>query len=290
MLAVGEVLWDRFADSSRLGGAPLNFAAHVKRLGHDPLLVSAVGADEAGTAALDTIATLGLDTRFVQSTGPFGTGTATVHLGAGEETSFAIHRPAAYDAVALTDATLQAFARWNPAWFYYGTLFPSRPEGRAVLDQLFRSLPRATCFYDLNLRPGYEAPELVHELLHHADVVKLNERELRFVHDVLGLPGDPEAFCKQGSDRYGWNAACVTLGARGCALRVGSEYVESSGHRVTVADAVGAGDAFAAAFVHGLASGWATTRIARFANRVGALAASVRGAIPDSALDTVFDS
>ena len=288
-LAVGEVLWDRFSDSTRLGGAPLNFAVHVKRLRHDPVLMSAVGDDAAGTAARDAITALGLDTAFVQSTGRFSTGAATVQLGPGEQTSFTIARPAAYDAIALSDEMLEALGWWNPAWLYYGTLFPSRPEARDVLGRLLDALPYATRFYDLNLRPGFESPDLVGELLRHADVVKLNERELRFVHDEIGLPDDPERFCARGCDEYGWRAACVTLGARGCAMRVAGEYVEAEGHRVDVADTVGAGDAFAAAFVHGLASNWPAIYIADVSNRVGALVASVHGAIPDAALDAVFD-
>jgi len=85
-LVVGEVLWDRFPDSARLGGAPLNFAVHLKRLGHDPLLVSAVGADAPGEKARSAIASLGLDTTFVQSTDRFKTGSALVRIEPGEQT------------------------------------------------------------------------------------------------------------------------------------------------------------------------------------------------------------
>ena len=60
-----------------------------------------------------------------------------------------------------------------------------------------------------------------------------------------------------------------------------SELTGHVGERVTVADTVGAGDAFAAAFLHGLRERWPTSQIARFANRVGALVASRSGAIPD---------
>ena len=35
-LVIGEILWDVFADTTRLGGAALNFAVHLKRHGHDP--------------------------------------------------------------------------------------------------------------------------------------------------------------------------------------------------------------------------------------------------------------
>jgi fructokinase len=66
---------------------------------------------------------------------------------------------------------------------------------------------------------------------------------------------------------------------------VDGHYVEAAGPAVDVADSVGAGDAFAAAFMHGLSSDWAVAEIAAFANRVGALVASRDGAIPDWTLE-----
>ena len=160
-LVVGEVLWDVFPDATRLGGAALNFAVHLKRLGHDPRIVSAVGADALGRAAGAVIASLGLDTTFLQTTATFRTGTASVRLGPGDDTSFVIERPAAYDAVELTDAVLRQIVHWSPAWCYYGTLFPSSTHARQVLQQLLDALPHARRFYDVNLRPGFESPELV---------------------------------------------------------------------------------------------------------------------------------
>jgi len=54
LVAVGEVLWDVFPDSVRLGGAPLNFAVHAARLGLNPILISAVGAEDLGEKAAGT--------------------------------------------------------------------------------------------------------------------------------------------------------------------------------------------------------------------------------------------
>ena len=81
VLAVGEVLWDVFADCHRLGGAPLNFGAHARRMQHETLVISALGEDELGRSARAALGTLGLDTRFVQSTTQLPTGTASVQLG-----------------------------------------------------------------------------------------------------------------------------------------------------------------------------------------------------------------
>ena len=280
ILVVGEVLWDVFAHSTALGGAPLNFAAHAKRLGYNPLLISAVGADSLGDAARQEIAGLGLDTSFLQTTSRFPTGTARVEVGPGDRTRFVIERPAAYDALLLRQEQIAQVTHRTPECFYYGTLFASAPEGRMVLDRLMDALPAATRFYDLNLRPGNYSVQLVIELMELAGVVKLNEEELCIVCKFTRLPAEIEAFCREGSKRFGWKAVCVTLGARGCAMLCGDDYFEAAGHVINLADPVGAGDAFAAAFLHGLISDWPVAKIAAFANRVGALVASRHGAIP----------
>lgn len=277
---VGEVLWDLFDRSRRLGGAPLNFAAHAGRLGHRALLISAVGTDSLGEEAVEAIQALGLTTAFLQKTSRYPTGSARVHLGPLDRTSFTIERPAAYDAIRISHCEIAQLVSHAPAWLYHGTLFASTAAGEAALCRLRDALPGAARFYDLNLRPECWSAPLVTRLLRSAHVVKLNEEELDCVQEFTGLPRDTETFCREGAKRFGWQAVCVTLGARGCAILAKDEYIEAQGHAVDVADTVGAGDAFAAAFLHGSTLGWPADKIAAFANRVGALVAGRHGAIP----------
>lgn len=276
---LGEVLWDLFEDSQCLGGAPLNFGVHAHRLGHPVTLISALGSDALGDRARRRIAELGLDTRHLQTTPRFPTGTATVQAHGDGGHHFHIPRPAAYDAVAMSASDLQAVQETAPAWFYFGTLFASR--NRPVLDALFAALPQTKRFYDLNLRPDSDDPTLIEHLLGQADVVKLNEDELLRVSAFTGLPPGFEAFLREGSRRFGWQSAAVTLGERGCAILAGGRYCELAGPPVEVVDTVGAGDAFGAAFLHGLSSGWAAPEIAAFANRLAAQVVTHQGAIPD---------
>jgi fructokinase len=281
---LGEILWDLFADSTRLGGAPLNFAVHASRMGCEALLISAVGGDELGAQAEQAVGELGLDPSMLQTTNRWATGTAHVWIDPLGQPAFKINRPAAYDAVQLTEEQIGRLTRWNPGWLYYGTLFPSTAEGKSTLFRLLRVLPEAIPFYDVNLRPGFDSPELVLELLALAGVVKLNETELQGASRFSGLPDTVEAFCREGAERFGWKAVCVTYGARGCAIFAGGEYTVADGYPIEVADTVGAGDAFAAAFLHGLNQKWPVGEIASFANRVGAIVASRAGAIPDWSL------
>jgi fructokinase len=285
--AVGEVLWDVFPNSIRLGGAPLNFGVHARRLGHPVYLISGVGADDRGRQAAREIAALDLDTTFLQTSATLPTGTAIVEVLA-ERTSFTIHRPAAYDGIQFA-GKVERLKDKKPGWLYFGTLFASMPEGQAVLDRLLDELDEAVKFYDLNLRPPADSPELVKHLLERADVVKLNEEELNRVHEFCNLPSSTEGFCRYGAARYGWRAVAVTLGARGCALLADDTYVEERGCPVEVADTVGAGDAFAAAFMHGLSVSRPLRDVAAFANRVGALVASRHGAIPDWSLEEAMN-
>ena len=285
VVALGEVLWDIFPHSSRLGGAPLNFGAHARRLGRDVCLISAVGMDELGRQASERIAALQIDTTFLQATPAFPTGTATVELIPGDKTLFNIHRPAAYDAIQISDSDIEKISQAAPGWLYYGTLFASTPHGRTTLQRLVSKLHKTVKLYDLNLRPGCDSPALVNQLLEWADVVKLNEEELHRVHEYTGLSLAPETFCREATVRYRLKAVAVTLGARGCVIFADGRYSEAVGHPVDVADPVGAGDAFAAAFMHGLSSNWTVADIAAFANRVGALVASRDGAIPDWSLE-----
>jgi fructokinase len=178
VLALGEILWDVFESSTRLGGAPLNFAAHVSRLGHETLVVSALGNDELGRSARAEIEALGLGTRFIQATSRFPTGTASVQCGPNGQTAFQIRRPAAYD-VELAEQQVQWLSVWAPEWLHYGTLFPSTEQARNTLRRLICALPGATRFYHVNLRLKSYSGELVLELLGLANVVKLKMRRRR---------------------------------------------------------------------------------------------------------------
>jgi fructokinase len=281
IVSIGEILWDVFPDSETLGGAPFNFSVHASRLGHEVTFISAVGDDERGRTALARAGELGLGTDFIGTVPGIATGTVSVRLDSAGQPDFTIHRPAAYDAVQLDAADLKRLAATDPGWLYYGTLHQTEAEARAETKKLAESLPAARRFYDINLRPHSYTREVVEELMATADVVKLNDDEAAGVDSMFGRPhGSLSEFTEFWSRQFGWMAAAVTRGPRGCAIRIGAEYAEPHGYAVTVADTVGAGDAFAAAFLHGLSQGWDAGHAGDFANRLGAVVASRAGGVP----------
>jgi fructokinase len=264
IFSIGEILWDVFPDIVRLGGAPFNFAVHAHRLGHRVIFLSALGSDERGRAALERAAALGLSTKFIQTVPDQPTGSVSVSLDPQGHPDFTIHRPAAYDYLTLNDAQLQRLAELRPDWIYFGTLYPMRDNARAIVRRLMDAMPQARRFYDVNLRRGCYTPELVRELLAMSDAVKMNEDEAELFPDLDEAP-----------------AVAVTRGGQGSIVRIGSDRAECPGYPVTVVDTVGAGDAFAAAFLHGLGLGWSAAKTGDYANRLGALVASRAGAVPE---------
>ncbi len=264
IVVIGEILWDVFPDSERLGGAPFNFAVHARRLGHGVIFVSAVGDDDRGRRALDRAVTYGLSTEFIRRAPDAATGAVTVSLDAAGHPDFTIHRPAAYDRLKLDGGQLDRIASAKPDWIYHGTLLQTDARAYQVTRELFGALPGARRFYDINLRRDCYTPELVRELMSAADAIKLNDEEAALFPDFSNCP-----------------VAAVTRGERGCAVRIRGDYAECAAYPVTVVDTVGAGDAFAAAFLHGLAQGWTAAETGDFANRLAASIAAQRGAVPE---------
>ncbi len=286
ILSIGEILWDVFDDAERLGGAPFNFAAHAARLGHEVRFLSAVGTDDRGARALTAMKHHGVNAELVSQVAGAPTGAVRVTLDASGQPAFVIERPAAYDFAELSPAGAAMVSAWEPDWVYFGTLHQADPRGRAVTERVLAAAPGAGRFYDVNLRVDSYSRELVAGLMRRADVLKLNETEVHVLAELAGVPAAPlPEFCELCAREYGYSALAVTLGERGAAVRIGTDYAEAPGYRVAVKDTVGAGDAFAAAFLHGLGEGWSARAAADFANRAGAVVAAHSGAIPDWTLE-----
>ncbi len=285
IVSVGEILWDVIGENEYLGGAPLNFAAHAQKLGHEVYPLSGVGNDKRGHKALELLKARGMSTEFVQVLKDKPTGTAEVELDMEGKPTFRIVRQVAYDFVDLTDAELKRIAQLRPDWIYLGTLYHMSAHSLASTKKLLKALPKSRRFYDVNLREGHWSLATIEELSGLATVTKLSDSEAESLDasvDASEGPGDSiESFCRRWCDRFGCSTMCVTFGERGCAILKDGKFTQTPGYHVTVADTVGAGDAFSAAFVHGLSQGWDSNRIAECANAVGALVASRSGAIPE---------
>jgi fructokinase len=283
ILSIGEILWGVFPEQELLGGAALNFTINSHRLGHSGSLFTAVGNDERGRSACAAMTASGLSTEFVQHVEIYSTGTAKIETNSAGEPQFVIRRPAAFDCVTLTEELFARLRSNDFDWLYFGTLMQTGGRIEAITTKLTQLSTKLRCFYDVNLRSGHWNFSLIQRLCQLASIMKLNEDEAQILSQLNGVPPDAfslDEFCAKWSSLYDLDLVCVTRGSEGCYIYGHGSGVHVTARPVIVHDTVGAGDAFAAGFLHGLDRGWPTEQIAHFANALGSIVASRPGATP----------
>jgi fructokinase len=276
VLCLGETLWDVLPDGEYLGGAPLNVAAHLTRLGTRAVLVSRVGADARGRTALAEMRALGLDTARVQIDPWLPTGEARASIDASGSATYFFLQPAAWDRIEADAATLRAAD--EAAAVVFGTLVQRTPAGAAVVRQILDNTHLRVL--DLNLRAPHVDREVALASLSRADFVKLNEDELKVLADWLGIGATAEALQSALAERFDTSSLCITLGAEGALLWHEGRWVRQRAYRVEVADTIGAGDSFLAMLLAELFAERSAEVAMERAARLAAFVASQRGAVP----------
>jgi len=278
VIGLGEVLWDRFPDGDRLGGAPANFAFHAGQLGAAARVVSRVGHDADGARLLKTLRHEGINTDYLQDDPGHATGTVRVQLNAGQP-AYEISAPVAWDFLAWTPKLEQLAATVEAVSF--GTLAQRHETSRATIQKFVQHTPKsAVRLFDINLRQKFYSREVIEFGLLNATVLKLNGEELAAIGAIFEWTGEPPALIDRLLKIFPLKGIAVTLGERGCHLYYGTEQVHSTAPKIDFKDAVGAGDAFAAALVMGLLRQDRLQAIADHANEIGAYVASQWGATP----------
>lgn len=280
----GELLWDRFMDSGdhaidELGGAPSNLAWHLALAGGWAQLVTRLGDDELGRRALARLDGV-VDTQLVQIDPVHATGEVTIRVEAGEP-RYTLHPGRAWEHIACTDAVRAAID--DAGVFVYGTLAQRTAAGHAEwLRAVTAARARAVTVYDANLRPNDRATHAVASALDHADIIKLNDREVAQLAQMFGW-GDPVAHLRARPVHDGRpRIVVVTHGARGSTIfpHTGAPIAIAGVPAAPGGDNVGCGDAYLAVFVFGLTSGWDLATTGEAASRWAAAVAGVRGATP----------
>ena len=271
------------------GGAPANVAAGVARLGVTSGFIGMVGDDGFGHHIADTLAAAGVALSGLRFTSAAPTALAAVSLSADGDREFVFYgNPAAHTLLAPEDVDEAVIRRAEILHFGSISLIggPVRAATLHAIDVAHRNGVRVS--YDPNLRlslwPDVEAARAGMRLgLSHADIVKIGEEEIAF------LVGD--ACDTIEGARSLWHPRlqlmAVTRGPNGSFWLDPDREGEQPGFEVVSVDTTGAGDAFMAGLLVGLIDHPEVTadpgllgRTVRFANAVGALTTTKRGAIP----------
>jgi fructokinase len=278
IVGLGEILWDMFPEGKALGGAPANFAYHVGQLGLDSLAISAIGDDLSGDEIVSILDDKGLD-HLVEKTA-YPTGTVRVTLDGQGIPSYEIVRNVAWDNIPFT-ARIEEVAR-NCRAVCFGSLAQRSRGSREAIGRFLEAMPaRSLKIFDINLRQDFYSNEVIESSLRAADILKINDDELAVLSDMFSIKGSDKEVCTGIMDTWRLNGIILTKGTEGSVVVMDTGAISfMSTPLVEVADTVGAGDAFTAAFTVAHLAGCPTEEAHALAVEISAYVCTRRGAMP----------
>ena len=277
IVGIGEILWDMLPTGKALGGAPANFAYHAGRLGEEGWAVSAIGNDALGHEIMDIVNGKNLKKIIAISSKP--TGTVEVTLDAHGIPSYNIREDVAWDNIPFT-AEMEELARRADA-VCFGSLVQRMASRESVMAFIRAMRDDALKVFDINLRQHYYTKDIIEESLQLADILKINDEEIRVVADLLSLGADDSAACRELIGRYGLKLVILTKGEQGSEVITLDKVIPQAAGKCVVVDTVGAGDSFTAAFVVSYLRGDSLADAQRLASDTAAYVCSCKGAMPE---------
>ena len=279
VLSFGEVLWDTYPTEKHIGGAPLNFSAHFVKAGGEAYLLSAVGADELGKAAISFLTEQGIRTDYVSVLEGKRTGECLVTLDGQGIPRYELLTGVAYDEIPQPEFTGADFDA-----FYFGSLALRSEKNRETVSAVLASRCFKEVFVDINIRPPFISPDVIRFACRSATILKISEEETPAVTKPLfGWERDAEESAKVIADTFAnVKLILITKGENGSVAydcKTGRT-VSCDAFKVNVASTVGAGDSFSAAFLYGYLSGKPIEACLCSASKVSAFVCSKPQAIP----------
>lgn len=273
------------------GGAPANVLAALSKLGKSSAFLGMVGNDQFGVFLKSVLINNNIDVNGLKFSDKTNTTLAFVHLDKTGDRSFSFYRnPGADMMLSVDDVDFDIIK--NSKVFHFGSIsLTDEPSRSATMTAVkFAKENGLLISYDPNLRPPLwksleDAKLKILSLIGSADILKISEEELKFITTVDDLV--------EGTDmlqRLGISVILVTLGPKGCFYRYKGGTGRIGTYDVKVVDTTGAGDAFLGGMLYRLCDKTLDEinsldkkefeDIIRFANAVGALATTKKGAIP----------
>ncbi len=249
---IGDALIDEIRDRAGVrelvGGAALNVAVGLRRLGVPTTLIAMVGEDEAGAHIREYLSDHGV--RLIASAAPLGSSRAIVQRGADGEPQYVFNEAAQRRSIRYSDEARQAIA---DAGLVAISCFPF--DVPAEVEALIDALAEARVAVDPNPRTGMlsDRDEFVRgfeRLATSAALVKVGADDAAILYD-----GDLDALRARLRD-LGAAAVLATAGADGATIDAHAGVVSAPIAELpgAVIDTVGAGDATLAAVSEGLVS------------------------------------
>ena len=277
---MGEALWDVLPEGKKIGGAPANFAYHVSQFGLPSCVVSAIGDDALGEEIAENFTSKGLN--YILARVPYPTGTVQVEIDQAGVPQYDIKENVAWDNIPLSEDLVELAK--NTKAFCFGSLAQRNIVSRTTINQFLDLMSKdedSLIVFDINLRQGFYTKEILTNSMDRCNILKINDEELVTVSRMFGYPGiDLKDKCWLLLGKYNLKMLILTCGING-------SYVFTPGNvsflptpTVEVADTVGAGDSFTAAFIASLLKGMTVEQAHHKAVETSAFVCTKNGAMP----------
>ncbi len=280
VVGMGEALWDVLPEGKKIGGAPANFAYHVSQFGLPSCVVSAVGDDALGKEIIENFTSKGLNQLIAEV--PYPTGTVQVEIDQAGVPQYEIKENVAWDNIPYT-AHLESLAERTKA-VCFGSLAQRNVVSRNTINRFLDAMPQDEdnlIVFDVNLRQGFYSKEVLCNSMKRCNILKINDEELVTVSRMFGYPGiDLQDKCWILLGKYNLKMLILTCGINGSYVFTPGNVSFQPTPKVEVADTVGAGDSFTAAFISSILKGKSVTEAHSLAVQTSAYVCTKKGAMP----------
>ncbi|MFJ7825108.1 carbohydrate kinase family protein [Psychrobacillus sp. NPDC096623] len=277
-----------------LGGATVNVAAGVARLGAATSFITVTGENETSEFVRNELTAEGVDLSFSQIVPEKEVSGVYVHLLENNERHFAHYVNSTPDIqVDFSSIKCEAIQQSSVFHFCSGTLF--HPTALATTRKIVESMKKSnvTTSFDANIRPlRWESEELcrktISSFFEFINILKLTEEELLFLTQTTSIEEGIKSL-----QPYNIEALLITVGSEGTYAVINGEVVHVPVEKVIPIDTTGAGDAFVAGILSKIyLEGHPSTkedwiRYIAFGNKLGAICATKSGAL--SAMPRLID-
>ncbi len=280
VIGMGEALWDVLPEGKKIGGAPANFAYHVSQFGLPSCVISAIGDDTLGKEIDENFTSKGLNHKLPVV--PYATGTVQVELDPNGIPQYDIKENVAWDNIPF-DKDIEEIAKKTKA-ICFGSLAQRNVVTRESLNKFLDAMPKdddTLVVFDINLRQNFYTKEILTNSMERCNVLKINDEELVIISRLFGYPGiDLQDKCWILLGKYNLKMLILTCGVNGSYVFTPGKVSFQPTPKVEVADTVGAGDSFTAAFIASILKGKSVEEAHAKAVQTSAFVCTKKGAMP----------
>ena len=238
------------------GGAPLNVAAAVAKLGGKSQMLTKLGQDGFGDAILNEVKPLGVDVSRISRTKEANTALAFVSLREDGERDFSFYRnPSADMLLSAEEICSEDFNERDILHFCSVSLIdaPIKEAHRRAIE--IAKEKGCLISFDPNVRlPLWKNPEdcrkAILEFLPLSNIVKISDEELEF---ITGIKDEKEALDSLLTGDV--KVIIYTKGTNGAEFITKERVIFSPSFKVSAQDTTGAGDSFIGSLLYQVAEG-----------------------------------